>query len=131
MILLDTHIWRWWVSGDANLRPWQRQRIEAERTAGIGISVISCWEMAKAVETKSLVLSMPVGEWIDAALSDPDVRLLPLTPAICVASTQLPPPIHKDPGDQLIIATARELDVGLLTSDGKILTYSHVKLVQQ
>lgn len=130
MILLDTHIWRWWVAGDVNLKPWQLTRIEAERPNGIRVSVISCWEMAKAVETGNLVLSLPIKDWLDAALSEPDVRLVPLSAAICVESCRLPRPVHKDPGDQIIIATARVEGLELMTSDGQMLAYPHVNLVR-
>lgn len=130
MILLDTHIWRWWVAGDVNLERWQRARIEAERTNGVCVSAISCWEMAKAVETGNLVLSVPVEEWLDVALRDPNVRLVPLSPAICVESCRLPRPVHKDPGDQIIIATARVERLELMTADGNILRYPHVTLVR-
>jgi PIN domain nuclease of toxin-antitoxin system len=130
MILLDTHIWRWWVSGDANLARWQHERIEAERASGIRVSAISCWEMAKAVETGNLKLSLPVEEWLDAAPGDPDVRLVPLSPRVAVESCRLPTPMHKDPGDQIIVATARVENLELMTSDGLLLRYPHVQLAR-
>jgi len=89
---------------------------------------MSCWEIAKLVEKGRLTLAMPVGQWIDQALGYPGIRLLPLDPKIAVASTQLPQPFHNDPADQIIAATARELDCPLATDDGRILAYSHVKL---
>jgi PIN domain nuclease of toxin-antitoxin system len=55
--------------------------------------------------------------------------LLPLTPEIVVASTQLQQPFHKDPADQIIVATAQALDCALATDDAQILAYPHVKLV--
>jgi PIN domain nuclease of toxin-antitoxin system len=39
----------------------------------------------------------------------------------------LPQPFHNDPGDQIIVATAREENATLLTKDGKIRQYSYVK----
>jgi PIN domain nuclease of toxin-antitoxin system len=62
------------------------------------------------------------------ALGYPGVRLVELTPRICVESTQLPGAFHRDPADQIIVATARVLDVPLVTVDGKILEYPYVKL---
>jgi PIN domain nuclease of toxin-antitoxin system len=56
--------------------------------------------------------------------------LLPLTPRIAVESTQLPGSFHRDPADQIIVATARVYDCSLLTADGKILDYPHVKLLK-
>src|SRR5690349_18546551 len=114
MILLDTHIWRWWVSADARLTQRHRAAIAAAGPDALGVSIISCWEIAKAVEHGTLSLAAPVQQWIHDAVRFPDVIVLPLTPEICVESTQLPKPIHKDPGDQLIIATARVLKIPLL-----------------
>jgi PIN domain nuclease of toxin-antitoxin system len=45
-----------------------------------------------------------------------------------VASTQLPGAFHRDPADQLIVATARVYDVPLVTLDGKIRDYPHVQV---
>lgn len=94
---------------------------------GFGISVISCWEVAKLVEYRRLVLPYPLVEWFDQALAYPGMRLLPLTPRIALASTQLPGDFHRDPADQIIVAMARTHDWPLLTSDGRILRYPHVR----
>ena len=47
MILLDTHAWVWWVHGDARLSEEQRKMLDARTVEGIGVSIISCWEIAK------------------------------------------------------------------------------------
>jgi hypothetical protein len=54
-----------------------------------------------------LVLPCPPGEWIEGALGYPGIRLLYLTPRIAVESTQLPGIFHRDPADQIVVATAR------------------------
>jgi PIN domain nuclease of toxin-antitoxin system len=128
MIVLDTHIWIWWVNGSPELSTVKAQILSSCQAEGLGVSVISCWEIAKLVEKGRLVLALPVSEWIDGALVYPGICLLPLDPKIAVASTQLPQPFHSDPVDQIITATAREMDCPLATNDGKILTYAHVKL---
>src|SRR2546423_7311378 len=115
MIVLDTHIWIWCVNGSAELAPAKEQIIASREREGLGVSAISCWEVAKLVEKGRLVLSLPVGQWIDQALAYPGIRLLPLTPEIAVASTQLPQPFQRDPADQIIVATARFLDCPLST----------------
>ena len=66
-------------------------------------------------------------EWLDQALVYPGIRLLELTPRIIVESTQLPGTFHRDPADQLIVATARVYHCPLVTVDTKILAYSHVQ----
>ena len=129
MILLDTHIWVWLVSDPQHLRPRRRELLDEYATNGWGVSVISCWEVAKLVEKGRLELKQPVGEWIAAALRRPHITLLSLTPEIAVDATQLPTGFHADPADQLFVATARVLQIPLLTADAKILNYPHVSLV--
>lgn len=77
IIILDTHIWIWWV--DNNSRLTQRQR-----------------------------------------------ELINLNLDIIVASTQLIG-FHRDPADQLIVATSQVYNCSLLTADKKILAYPHVQ----
>ncbi len=129
MILLDTHIWVWWVHDDASLSTAYRSVLSAHEETGFGVSVISCWEVAKLAERKRLVLPCPVEEWIQQALAYPGVQLLNLTPEIAVESTQLPGEFHKDPADQIIVATARLFGRPLVTADEKILSYPHVQVL--
>ncbi|KOR28142.1 twitching motility protein PilT [Achromatium sp. WMS1] len=125
--VLDTHIWVWWVHDDKRLSSDHAAIISSNEDKGIGISVISCWEVAKLVEYGRLVLPFQVEEWLTQALAYPGINLLPLTPKIIVESTKLPGKFHKDPADQLIVATARIHGIPLLTVDNKILAYTHVK----
>ncbi|MBI5914699.1 MAG: type II toxin-antitoxin system VapC family toxin [Bacteroidetes bacterium] len=127
MIVLDTHIWIWWVSGDNKLKSKYLAAINA--ASQVYISSISCWEIAKLVEVNRLTLSVDVLVWLQTALVYPKVQLTALTPEIVVESTRLPGSFHKDPADQLIVATARILNCPVLTEDAKILGYSHVQTI--
>jgi len=130
MILLDTHAWVWWVHGDLSLPPELADLIDQHESDGIGVSAISCWEVAKLVEYGRLSLPYPIHEWMDEALAYPGVELIGLSPRIAIESTQLPPPFHRDPADQVLVATARVLDVPLATLDQRIRAYPHVRLLQ-
>lgn len=127
MIVLDTHVWVWWVHGDAQITPSQAGVIKEAESDTIGVSAISCWEVAKLVERSRLVLPRPTDEWLSLALAYPGVRLVPLSPEISVASTRLPGNFHRDPADQIIVATARVNDCPLVTSDQKLISYEHVE----
>jgi PIN domain nuclease of toxin-antitoxin system len=128
VIVLDTHILIWWVNQSDRLRAETSERIETESDA-VAVSAISLWEIAKLVQGGRLQLSMPVEDWIEQALAYPKVVVIPLSPAIVVDSTRLPPPFHKDPADELIVASARVLSCPLMTYNGKILNYPHVQLL--
>jgi len=127
MIVLDTHIWVWWVHGDERLTRTQAEAIEANETDVVGVSAISCWEIAKLVEYGRLELPCSLEEWFEDALSYPGIHLLELTPEIVIESTQLPGEFHRDPADQMIVATARVYGCPLVTSDGRLLEYPHVE----
>jgi len=127
VIVLDTHIRVWWVHGDAQLPRNHHAYLQAHEAQGLGISIISCWEVAKLVEYNRLKLANPVADWLDQALAYPGIRLLDLTPRIVVESTQLPGTFHRDPANQRIVATARVHNCPLLTVDAKILAYPHVQ----
>ena len=127
MIVLDTHVWVWWVHGDDRLTPAQARLIETNENDQIGVSAISCWEVAKLVERSRLDLPNPLEEWFELALSYPGVSLIELTPTIVIESTRLPGEFHRDPADQIIVATARVHACPLLTSDSRILQYPHVE----
>jgi len=130
LILLDTHIWLWYVSESHRLTERQKQILAERTTDGLDVSVISCWEVAKLVERGRLDLDRPIQDWIAQALSIPEIQAIELTPQIAVASTQLPQPFHRDPADQMIVATARVHDIELLTADRRILEYAHVRTVE-
>ncbi len=128
MIVLDTHIWIWWAHGDPSLPASVRALLDASEQTGIAVSAISCWEVAKLVERGRLTLPCPVFDWLQQALAYPGISLIDLSPRICAESAHLPGTFHRDPADQIIVATARVLDAPLVTVDGKILSYQHVKL---
>ncbi len=116
------------MSQDSSLTQRQQQLIRAEQANGLGVSIISCWEVTKLVEVGRLQLTIPVSDWLAQALAQPGIQLLDLTLPVIVESTQLPGTFHRDSADQLTVATARVHDLPLLTADGRILDYAHVRL---
>ena len=129
VIVLDTHVWLWWNLDTGQLKEAQSQAIEDNEGDVIGISAVSCWEVAKLVASKRVELPLGITEWFDKALAYLGVSVLPLTPEIAVESTTLPGDFHSDPFDQIIVATARVHLCSLVTSDRKIIRYPHVTTV--
>ena len=128
MIVLDTHIWIWWVQNDNRLTQQHEQWLQQYRSEGLGVSLFSCWEVAKLVEKNRLSLPEPIHQWLNMALAYPGVQLLELTLPIVVKATQLQG-FHNDPADQLIVATAQVYGCPLLTADAKILNYPYVQVL--
>jgi PIN domain nuclease of toxin-antitoxin system len=129
VILLDTHVWVWWVHEDPRLPSRAKQALQEHEDEGLGVSVISCWEIANLVERNRIRLSVSLAEWIKEALQYPGIRLLDLTPDIAIESTQLPGEFHRDPADRILVATARLHGCPLMTADEPILRYPHVKVL--
>jgi PIN domain nuclease of toxin-antitoxin system len=128
MILLDTHAWIWWVHRDP-LLPEEVQAVLARQDDTLAVSAISLWEVAKLVERGRLELPSELPVWFDMALGGSDMSVVALTPAIAAASASLPGSFHRDPADQIIVATARVLDIPLVTCDLRIRAYPHVRLI--
>jgi PIN domain nuclease of toxin-antitoxin system len=118
MILLDTHAWIWWASQSPKLSAAAQEAIANE--TGVGVAAISCWEAAMLVDKGRLKLDRDVGLWVEQAAALPKVVVLALTPQIAVASVRLPPGFHGDPADRMIMATARQYGVPVVTKDERI-----------
>lgn len=129
MILLDTHIWFWWVRADPLLSSAHAQYITANQANGLGVSVVSVWELAMLEKKGRVSVDRPLPDWVRLALAYPHVQLLDLTPDIAIESVHLPGTFHKDPADRFLVATARILNIPIVTQDRKILAYPHVRCV--
>lgn len=115
LVVLDTHIWIWWITD--KLAYLSTQQIDyIEQTERVGVSVISCFEIAQLVKRGKLQLDLPVEEWLDEALTPAGIELLPLTSQIACRAVALTD-IHKDPFDRIIIATALNHQAKLMSMD--------------
>jgi PIN domain nuclease of toxin-antitoxin system len=86
----------------------QQAIIKENETGEIGVSAISIWEVAKLVKLGKLEIPYSLEEWFDQALSYPGISIVELSPQIAVESTKLPGNFHRDPADQIIVATANK-----------------------
>ena len=131
MIILDTHVLLWWVSGSDLLSATAKKVIKRTLTAGseIIISSISAWEISMLISKGRLILSMDIESWLDEVSQIDGVRFMPVDNEICIKSAVLPGEFHKDPADRMIVATARKLAIPLVTADEKIIKYEFVKTI--
>lgn len=128
MIVLDTHAWVWWVGETGDLsRAAERAISEAEQ---IGISTISCWEVAMLVARGRLELTLEAGRWVETALAMPRVVELQLDARTAVRAGGLDrKKFPGDPADRIIYATAVEHGVPLVSQDTKITDFDSARVV--
>ena len=126
LLLLDTHVWIWLVNGGPErLLGGAADAIRiAAAESSLAVSAISIWEVAMLESKGRLQLQMDCLEWVAEATRRADLRVLPLSPEIAVASTRLPGELHGDPSDRIIVATARHESAVLVTRDRALLGYA-------
>ncbi len=125
MILLDTHIWYWWINLEHDrFSSTLRDAIATE--SRIGVSPVSCYEIALAAQRGRLELPLPAKEWFREALDSSGIELVPLTPSITERAVTLSQ-IHRDPFDRIIIATALEESASLASIDGLFCKYPEIQ----
>lgn len=125
--LLDTCAWIDAFSAPELLKPPVRKLINAQRV--VHVAAISLLEVARKEAKGELVFGMPLADWFGIALPRNRVKVIESSPEIAIDATRLPEWAHRDPADQLIVATARVHRLTVLTSDGKILAYPHVRSI--
>ena len=123
-LLLDTHTAIWLMDGSPMSKP-SRSAIRAavQTPRSVLLSPITAWEVALAQVRGRVTIPQPVLSWYEAIITTRGFAEAPLTADILVASEQLPEPLHRDPADRFLIATARQHGLRLVTRDRKILAY--------
>ncbi len=133
LILLDTHVLIWLTMEPARIGESTAEIIRGETIAqSVLFSPISTWEVSMLVDKRKLDLGSSMRVWVKRLLVMAGVNIASLTPEIAAEAGELLPPIHGDPADRIIIATARALGCPLITADRKILAYAaagHVRAI--
>ncbi len=130
MILLDTHALVWYLDDPQNLSRRAEETISAGfRGEGAAISDITLWEIAMLVQKGRLTFARDVEEWLADLNTLPNFRKYRISSTVAALSTRLPDGFHGDPADRLIVATALDLGVPLVTRDGRIRAYPYIEAV--
>lgn len=128
MILLDTHSLIWWFDNDPRLSTSAKRTIDTEQQTGlIGISSFSCWEIALLASRRKIYLTNEIRAWPGAITAISRVRFIPVDNNIAVASIYLPGKLNKDPADRIIVATAMQLNIPIVTTDARTRAYPYVQ----
>ena len=119
-LLLDTCAVLWLAQG-ADMTPASRTAIADHN---LNVSPISAWEIANLVRKGRLASTLPVANWFHQTIGKMAATMPPLSVEILTGSCSLPGTPPSDPADRIIIATAREADLTVVTRDKLILDYS-------
>ena len=119
-MILDTCALLWLASGDKQL---SRAALKGINDAPVVyVSAISGFEIAIKMAKGKLVLPHPPQEWFEKVVAHHGLAVLPLELEVCIAAAQLPP-IHNDPCDRFILATAKLHDLTVVTTDTQFEKY--------
>ena len=133
-LLLDTCAAIWMVQG-AFMEP---EALAAMKKANderrpLRLSLITAWELGLLAKCGRTAIAAPPATAFHAMLGLRSVQAQQLTAEILIDSSLLPGEIHGDPADRIIIATARALDLTIVTRDRLILEYAatgHVRALR-
>ena len=130
MIVLDTHVWVWWLDDPDALPARARKRVrEAAADHAIYVSAISTWEVLLLNARKRLQFTMDAQDWVARSEALPFLHFVPVDNAIAIRAVRLAEPFHKDPADRIIVATAMTMGVPIVSSDARIRAYPHVEAI--
>jgi PIN domain nuclease of toxin-antitoxin system len=124
VILLDTCALLWLADGTLPA-PLLRRIASLEVT--VLVSAISAWEVGVKHAAGKLPLPAPPLEWFRGLVAHHSLGEVPVESDIALLSARLPP-IHADPADRILIATAMHAGATLLTPDPRIRAYPGVKV---
>ena len=120
-VLLDTHVWLWWLTSDPRLPASERRALDDEAEAGrVRLSAMSLWEAQMLHGKGRLALPLSFGEWLRRAADPRILTLAPLDVSVVTALDDLPESFRGDPADRVIVATSRVHMWALATHDAAI-----------
>lgn len=125
-VILDTHVFLWFIAGEERLTPLARATIE-EPDNEMFLSVASIWEMAIKYSLGKLVLTRPFGELIPAQLELNGISVLPLAVSHAAAVASLPFH-HRDPFDRILVAQALTEQLPILSNDAVFDAYGVTRI---
>jgi len=126
-LLLDTHIWLWYLLGNPRLS-LQLQTTIADSSNEIWLSPISIWAAAILAEKGRISLQPDASTWVSLALKNLEIREAALNNEIALLSRQIDLP-HQDPADRFIAATAVFYQLTLATVDSNLTSSSWLRTV--
>ena len=116
-LLLDTHVFLWWVRNDPRLGDDFRSQI-TDWGNEVFVSAASAWE----IEIKSGIGKLKIDPDWKRSVSASGFEWLPILPQHTEHLRNLPP-IHRDPFDRMLVAQSQCEQMALLSNDSKVKAY--------
>ena len=121
MIVLDTHVLVWWVSGSGRLSVRAKRAIDQSlRRSPAIVSTISVLEIVTAVRRGRLELGSPLDLWLADLRALPELQFQPVSGEIAELAGSFDEATPGDPADRIIVATALTLRAKLVTADERL-----------
>ncbi len=127
-LLLDTHVWVWTRLDPGRLTAGARRRIEDPGNE-LWLSPISAWELLQLADRGRLQLLPDAPSWIRSSIATMVVTIAPIGIEIAIANRRINLP-HDDPADRFLAATAKTLDLTLVTADERLLGCREIKTLR-
>lgn len=121
-ILLDTHIFLWFISGDSRLSTDVRDIIR-DLDNEIYLSVVSVWESIVKYQLGKLPLPEPPETYLPKQRELHQIVSLTLDESSIAQLAKLPP-LHRDPFDRMLICQALQYGLTIATVDAAVRAYS-------
>ena len=121
-ILLDTHIFLWFISGDSRLSTDVRDIIR-DLDNEIYLSVVSVWESIVKYQLGKLPLPEPPETYLPKQRELHQIASLTLDESSIAQLAKLPP-LHRDPFDRMLICQALQYGLTIATVDAAVQAYS-------
>lgn len=120
-VLLDTHVFIWWITNDLQL-PHSIRGIIADGNNELFLSAASCWEIAIKAQLGRIKLPVKPDTFISDQMAMNAIQGLPIQPSHALHVFNLPN-LHRDPFDRIIIAQSQLERLPVITSDTLIAQY--------
>lgn len=121
ILVADTHAFFWWMTRSKRLsNDAARALNRASRAGRVHVSAISLFEIGVLARTSTIKLNVPIGQWLDAVCSLPEVEIEPVGREIAQIASGISESAHGDPADRIIVATALHLGATIVTADGQM-----------
>jgi len=125
-LLVDTHALLWAVDNPSRLSAPAAAALR-DPTNRLLIGAGTVWEISIKAGLGKLALSLPFRQWMERAIADLGLAILPMTVEYADRQATLPHH-HRDPFDRFLVAQALTDAIPIVTADAQLDAYGVVRI---